>query len=182
MAEYAELAIPVRDLMGKPGAMREVELSIASPENWGEAIAKVAHGTVVRIDARLESVHEGILASGDIETVARAECVRCLEPIDVDIEADFQELFAYSDQDGYDYHVVDETIDLGPIVRDQVVLQLPFQPMCSPDCPGLDPTTGEKRPDGWQESTEDRPDPRWDALRELVDQNPPSTENKTSKE
>ena len=157
-------------------------MTIAAPEHYGEAVARVAEGTELEIDGRMESVHEGILASGEIRTDASAECVRCLEPIQVDIEADFQELFAYSDQDGYDYAVVDETIDLGPIVRDQVVLQLPFQPMCSPDCPGLDPETGLKRPDGWQAPTEDRLDPRWDALRELVDQDPTTTENDTSRE
>ena len=181
MAEYREFVIPVRDLIGKPGSMRELTLAVASPERLGEAVARVDQGTELRVEARLESVHEGILATGEVTTVANAECVRCLESIEVDIEADFQELFAYLDQDGYDYQVVDETIDLGPIVRDQVVLQLPFQPMCSSDCPGLDPETGEKRPEGWQEDTEDRVDPRWDALRELVDQDP-RTENETSRE
>ena len=182
VAEHSEFVIPVRDLIGKPGSMREISLSIPAPEHYGEAVARVTEGSTLAIDGRLESVHEGILASGEIRTEAAAECVRCLEPVEVAIEADFQELFAYLDQDGYDYQVVDETIDLGPIVRDQVVLQLPFQPMCSPDCPGLDPDTGLKRPEGWQAPTEERLDPRWEALRELVDQDPTTPETDTSKE
>lgn len=179
VADNTPLVIPVRDLIGKPGAMRELEITLGAPEHYGESVARVAEGDQVSITGRLESVHEGILASGEIHTQASAECVRCLEPIQVDIEPDFQELFAYSGEEGYDNEVVDETIDLGPIVRDQVVLQLPFQPMCSPDCPGLDPETGEKRPEGWQESSEDRLDPRWEALRALVDQD---NENGTSRE
>ena len=179
VADNSPLVLRVRDLMGKPGSMRELQMTLDAPEHYGEAVARVAQGSEVSIEGRLESVHEGILASGEIHTTAHAECVRCLEPLEVAIDADFQELFAYSGEDGYDNEVVDETIDLGPIVRDQVVLQLPFQPMCSPDCPGLDPETGEKRPEGWQESSEDRPDPRWEALRALVDQD---NENGTSRE
>ncbi len=182
MAQHSAFVLPVHDLMGKPGSMRELDLRVSTPEVWGEAVAQVAEGASVEISGQLESVHEGILASGEIHTRAAAQCVRCLDPVELDIETDFTELFAYFDQDGYDSSVVDETIDLGIVVRDQVVLQLPFQPMCSPDCPGLDPETGEKRPDDWQENTEDRLDPRWEALRELMDQDPTTNENGTSRE
>lgn len=168
--------------MGKPGSMRELDLRVNTPEKWGEAVAQVPEGAELEASGQLESVHEGILASGEIHTRAEAQCVRCLDPIGVDIDTEFTELFAYSGQEGYDSEVVDETIDLGVVVRDQVVLQLPFQPMCSPDCPGLDPETGEKRPEGWQESTEERIDPRWDALRELMEHDPTPNENGTSRE
>jgi Predicted metal-binding, possibly nucleic acid-binding protein len=169
-------ALNVRDLIGAPGQMRELDFSVAAPETYGEAVAKVSEGAPIEISGRLESVHEGILASGDIRCTAAAECVRCLDSIDIPIEADFQELFAYSDNDGYDSQVVDDTVDLEPVVRDLVVLQLPFQPMCSPDCPGLDPQTGEKRPEGWQGSDEKGIDPRWEALGQLLtdDNNPGS--------
>lgn len=161
-------SLHVRDLIGAPGQMRELELTVAAPETYGESVATVPEGTPIQVDARLESVHEGIFVSGDIHTQARAECVRCLDPVEIPIEAEFQELFAYSSDDGYDNEVVDDTVDLDPVVRDLVVLQLPFQPMCSPDCPGLDPATGDKRPEGWQGSDEKGIDPRWEALGTLL--------------
>lgn len=173
-------ALHVRDLIGAPGQMREVELNVLAPETYGESVATVAEGTPVTVDARVESVHEGIFVSGDIRTQAHAECVRCLDPVEIAIEADFQELFAYSSDDGYDNEVVDDTVDLDSIVRDLVVLQLPFQPMCSPDCPGLDPATGDKRPEGWQESDEKGIDPRWEALGTLLtDDTTPGPESPT---
>lgn len=168
MAVAHPFRIPVRDLIGAPGVMRELELEVSAPEHYGEAVARVEKDATLEITARLESVHEGILATGEVNCVAQAECVRCLEPIRLPISADFQELFAYSDQDGYDSQVVDETIDLESVVRDQVVLQLPFQPMCSADCPGLDPETGRKRSPGEAGEQEDRIDPRWSALQELL--------------
>ena len=40
-----------------------------------------------------------------------------------------------------------DLIDLEPALRDQVVLALPFQPLCSDDCPGLCPECGARLAD-----------------------------------
>lgn len=178
MSTKHPLVVPVRDLIGKPGEMRDRVIEVAAPEKYGEAVAVVPEGRAVELELRLESVHEGIFASGTIHTVADSECVRCLEPISLPIEADFQELFAFSAGDGYDYQVVDETIDLDQVVRDQVVLQLPFQPVCSEDCPGLDPESGQKRPEGYTPPETTDIDPRWEQLRKLVSE--PDNEAKAS--
>jgi uncharacterized protein len=44
------------------------------------------------------------------------------------------------------------------------VLALPFQPVCRPDCPGLDPETGLRLADHPELVTPEQRDPRWDAL------------------
>lgn len=168
MATAKPFVVSVRDLIGKPGEMREKHIVVDAPEAYGQAVARVPEGREVTVDLRLESVHEGIFVSGDIAAVADAECVRCLEPVTIPIDASFQELFAFSPDDSYDYQVVDETIDLEDVVRDQVVLELPFQPVCSEDCPGLDPETGEKRPKGYTPPKTTDIDPRWEQLTKLV--------------
>jgi uncharacterized protein len=150
--------------MHKPGTSESVSFTIPAPTHYGEAVSKVAEGTALTVTVLLESVHEGILVSGHIDTTAHAECVRCLEPITFALQAPLQELFAYLPDEAYDYVVVQEEIDLDQVVRDQVVIELPFQPVCSEDCPGLDPETGLKR-----DAESDRPeatpiDPRWAKL------------------
>ena len=40
------------------------------------------------------------------------------------------------------YPIVDDDLDLGPLVRDAVVLELPMAPLCRPDCAGLCPRCG----------------------------------------
>ena len=172
MATTNPFVISVRDLIGKPGDMREKNLVVDAPEKLGESLASVPEGRAITLDVRLESVHEGIFVSGTISTTADAECGRCLEPITLEIDSDVDELFAFSANDGYDYQVVDETIDLESVVRDQVVLQLPFQPVCSTDCPGLDPETGQKRPEGWTPSETTDIDPRWAELEKLMSDTP----------
>jgi uncharacterized protein len=159
--------VNVRDLVHRPGEMRERTLDFAVPEKLGEGAAAVAPAEDIRIDLRLEGLHDGILASAEVDTVARAECVRCLDPVQIDVQVEFQELFAYSPDEAFDYVVRDDQLDLEPVVRDAVVLSLPFQPVCRPDCPGLDPITGERLPDGFEPAVEEASDPRWAALEGL---------------
>lgn len=153
--------------MHRPGEMRERTVDFAAPEKLGEGAASVAEGESIHLELRLEGLHDGVLASGEVDTVARAECVRCLDPVEIETQVEFQELFAYSPDEAFDYVVRNDQLDLEPVVRDAVVLSLPFQPVCRPDCPGLDPLTGERLPDGFEQEIVEAPDPRWAALEGL---------------
>ena len=116
---------------------------------------------------RLETLHDGILASGRARGTMTAECVRCLDPIEEEMEVEFTELFAYALDEAFEYQVHDDTVDLEPPIRDAAVLALPFQPVCTPDCLGLDPATGEKLTEPLPEPDEGV-DPRWAALAQLA--------------
>lgn len=166
----------VRDLINRPGEMRERERTITVPETLGEALITVPAGESMHLDVRLESVHEGILATVEAHARAHAECGRCLEPFTEDLEVEFQELFAYSVTEADEYGVHGDHVDLEPPLRDAVVLALPFQPVCRPDCPGIDPVTGEKRQDGDVEVGRDEIDSRWAALSALVETEDGSTD------
>ena len=63
-----------------------------------------------------------------------------------------------------DYELSPEgAIDIEPMLRDAVVLTMPFSPRCRPDCKGLCPRCGGDRNLGECACTPDT-DPRWDAL------------------
>lgn len=156
--------IEVRDLMGRPGEMRERELSIIAPETFGEALAQVREGTEVHIDLKLESVHEGVLVTADVDTTMDAECGRCLETFATPFHVEIQELFAYTPSEAEESLVQGDHVDLEPTLRDAVVLALPFQPVCRPDCPGLDPESGELRDVEAEGLHGGIVDPRWAAL------------------
>jgi uncharacterized protein len=156
--------VAVYDLMHRPGEMREKSLDVSEPEGYGNAVIGVRQGTIVHVDTRMESLHDGILVSADVETVAEGECVRCLIDVKVPIEVEFQELFAYSLDEAFDYTVHDDHVDLEPVVRDAVVLSLPFQPVCQEDCLGLCPECGVRLLDNPGHEHEAPVDPRWAAL------------------
>ena len=156
--------VPVHEIMKRPGQMRELELDIELAEPMGTAVVAVPKGENVEIDLRLESVHEGILATGDVFCEAHTECSRCLDEMKLEVEVDFQELFAYSVQSDDELTVDGEHIDLMQVVTDSVVLSLPFQPVCSKNCLGLCVECGFRLAQDPDHRHESVVDPRFSAL------------------
>ena len=70
--------LPVRDIVRKPGEMREHEFSVTLKDAWGEGIVSYETGSELDLDVRLESVHEGILVSGIVDAEYSGVCGRCL--------------------------------------------------------------------------------------------------------
>ena len=161
--------IPVHDLMHKAGTMRRVNLEIQVPDALDNSVVAVEKGAEIVVDGRLESVHEGILVSANVSGEAKTECSRCLDPLKLEVDVEFQELFAYSLTDEDDLVITDETIDLEQVVRDAVVLSLPFNPLCSSDCLGLCVDCGVKLSENPQHEHEAPVDPRWNALKNLME-------------
>lgn len=144
--------------------MNELELDIALIDPMGQGLATIPVGEVIEVNLRLESVHEGILATGEVDTTAIAECSRCLEPLKLAVEVDFQELFAYSLEQEDDFLVQEEKIDLEQAITDAVVLSLPFKPVCSQDCLGLCPECGAKMAEDPNHVHQVQIDSRWSEL------------------
>jgi uncharacterized protein len=153
--------------------MREHVIEAAAPEGWGLDLVKVPAGTPVVIDARFESVMDGVLVTAEVEVPVATECGRCLDPVDIELVAPIQELYAYErDPDDPDAPVLaGDQLDLEPVVRDAVVLALPLNPLCDPDCLGLCPGCGARLADVEPEHAHDEVDPRWAALALLKDSN-----------
>lgn len=161
--------VDVYDLMHRPGEMRERTLEVTVPEGFGNAVIGVQAGSVLRIGLRMESLHDGILVSAEVDGVAVGECVRCLIEVEQPVEVEIQELFAYSHDEAFDYEVHEDSIDLEPLVRDAVVLSLPFQPVCQEECLGLCPQCGARLLDNPDHEHEAPIDPRWSALGDLAE-------------
>ena len=169
------LVFDVRLLGRRAGAMTTVTTTIPAPADLGTDVIGVPEGSPVELDLRLESVVEGVLVTGTADMVAVGECVRCLREVSVPIQVEFQELFVHdaSREAGYEdedevSQIQGDLIDLEPVVRDDVVLDLPFRPLCTPDCSGLCPTCGARLDDEPGHHHDLVVDPRWAALDGLV--------------
>lgn len=139
-------------------------------------------GARLEIELRMESVMEGVLVTGAVRAPVAGECVRCLEPLADQTEADFQEMFRYpeadavtgaaaeeTDDDGEEEFLVhNDLLDLEPVLRDAVVLSLPLRPMCREDCPGLCPDCGAQLAGDPDHHHDEPVDVRWAALQELA--------------
>lgn len=130
--------VDVRDLLATPGASRRVTVE-ETFEGLGTELARIPAAPPVRMEILLESVVEGILVSGPLSGRVAYRCARCLRPFDGDFEVEVNEVFAPDATDeGDEYPIIGEgLIDLEPMVRDAVVLELPFSPLCRSECRGL---------------------------------------------
>lgn len=166
-----------RELGRRAGLSRTLRRTVEVQTPLGvEGVIAVPKGAQVELDILLESVVEGVLVSGTATAPVEGECARCLDPIsadDNDVEVEFTELFAYpdsvteetTDEDEIP-RLVDDRIDLEPMVRDAVVLALPAAPLCREDCPGLCPDCGGRWADLGPDHRHETIDPRWAALTE----------------
>lgn len=159
------------DLPRRAGEMKEYQLALDIEKPIGIDVIAVPAG-ILNLDLRLESVAEGILATGEFDVIAKGECIRCLDPIELELERNFQELYAYEanpDEEEEDQLLMDgDVMDLEAPIRDAIVLALPINPVCDEDCQGLCPECGQK----WAELPEDHAheqvDARWSALKGLL--------------
>jgi len=165
----APLVLDIHELGRRPGAMVRLSRAVPAPADLGLDVVGVPEGSDLELQVRLESVVEGVLASGTARASLAGECVRCLDDIEGDLEVDFQELYVYADRDADDQapRLEGDLLDLEPVLRDAVVLALPLQPTCRPDCPSLCPECGAHLADepGHRHAVAD---PRWAALQGLL--------------
>jgi len=166
--------------------MKEYQLDIDAPFRVGVPLIGIPEGDLIEIDVRCESVTEGILVTADIFAVAVGECIRCLDPVELDVDRKIQELYRYEptddkgkksrhkeedlvdlDEDEILY-VEGEQVNLELPILDAIVLSLPVNPLCDEDCLGLCPDCGEK----WENLPEDHQheviDARWAGLTGLT--------------
>lgn len=162
----APFVLDTRELGRRPGSQLTRVLTEPAPAELGIELLAVPEGSPVHLDLRLEAVMEGVLVTGEAEAEVEGECSRCLEPISDSIQVDFQELFVYDEEfEGDDVsRLEDDLVNLEPLLRDAVVLALPFQPLCQDDCPGLCAECGVRLADEPDHRHEDPIDPRWAAL------------------
>jgi DUF177 domain-containing protein len=164
------LVLETHELGRRAGAMKVVRTSVEAPADLGIGVIGVPLGSPVELDLRLESVVEGVLVSGSATVVVRGECVRCLGDVSDELEVAIQELYVYpgvEPDDDLASRLEGEFIDLEPLLRDEVVLALPFQPLCRDECSGLCVECGANLNNDPGHRHEARLDPRWEALRGL---------------
>ena len=169
----APLVLDTRELGRRPGSQRKMSLTAEAPAELGIEVLGVPEGSEVHLDLRLEAVMDGVLVSGTASADLEGECARCLEPIEDVITVDIQELYLYEPADGNDEdddvsRLEDDLLDLEPVLRDAVVLALPFQPLCQDDCPGLCVECGARLADDPDHRHDEPVDPRWAALADLT--------------
>ena len=165
----SELVFEIHELARRAGTMKTIRRTVAAPASLGIDLIGVPQGSDIDLDLRLESVVEGVLVTGTADVILSGECARCLEEVDDRGSYTIQELYFYPGKDAEEdaSRVIDDMIDVEVALRDAVVLELPFTPLCRPDCAGLCPQFGANLNNDPGHNHGEQVDPRWEKLADL---------------
>ena len=156
--------VHVADLVNRPGARRRERLEGRLPGVVQVVDTCLRTELPIVVDTLLEWVSDGLLATGTVEGAWEAPCRRCLKPARGDLRVEFQELFEPSPREGESYRLGHDSIDLEPLAREALTLDLPLAPLCTETCRGLCPTCGADLNLGDCDCPPVGGDPRWAAL------------------
>lgn len=87
-------------------------------------------------DLEVQILDNAVLAQGTLTLDLKCECVRCLKPFRHKLE--LEDWACHLPLEGEDkVEVINDTVDLTPQIREDIVLAFPQHPLCKPDCGGL---------------------------------------------
>lgn len=116
------------------GTIREVPFEV-SHFTIDDLTFKNLHSLV-----RISRTREGLLLQVEAQAEIKTMCVRCLEEFFLPVEVEFEELFQFPSRYREETDLLlpeDGYIDLGPLMREYLILALPIRRLCKEDCLGL---------------------------------------------
>lgn len=109
----------------------------------------------LKVRGQLLASEDQVFLRGTLRGALETTCSRCLEkarlPIDIPLTVTFMPRSDGADEEDDDEENLDvalfdgDQIDLGPEIRDQLLISLPITRLCREDCAGLCPTCGGNR-------------------------------------
>lgn len=116
---------------------------------------------------------QGILLQVDFHAAVELDCVRCLTGFKQSLHIEFTELYAFSQKYVTDSGLLmpeSAIIDLAPVLREYILLEIPISPLCRTDCKGLCPVCGNNLNESTCNHDDDSVDPRLASLKKLLDE------------
>lgn len=177
---HIEREISREDLGWMLGSTPDTGFSAEAPATF--------RGKLVRVNER------DIVFEGEVPLALSTSCRRCLNRAEIGVEVRFSldlvnrahlkereleqleqveddgegEIAGTFTPDEADQLVYEGTeVDLGPAVREQILLALPMGALCKDDCRGLCQICGHDQNEGDCACDQHVPDPRWAALRSI---------------
>lgn len=138
--------------------------------DWGPDGFELREPPRVVLDAE-ESADRGVHVSGTLTARLLETCRRCLDAVErvreIELDLRFEpDLDPWEEGPGlYALNGDLEQLELGPALREELILGLPEYPLCRPECEGLCPRCGTNLNENDCDCAEESGDPRWEALR-----------------
>jgi uncharacterized protein len=92
-------------------------------------------------DLEIQKLENSLLVQGRLLLTLDCQCVRCLRPFQRRLE--MENWAAHLPMEGEEsVPVVNDSVDLTPVVREDILLEFPQHPLCGPECRGLPAASG----------------------------------------
>ena len=158
------LRINALELLRHPGATRHIETTVP-PDELDLDDDRVRGDIAIAVDAT--SSVDGVVVHGTVTTSWSGQCRRCLVDVEGTSVSAVDDLFQQHPRHEDAVAITADQIDLAPVVREYVLLDLPDAPLCKDDCAGICPNCGIDRNTATCDCDTSATDPRWSALEGL---------------
>jgi uncharacterized protein len=94
----------------------------------------------------LNRTQSGLRINAEFNAKMEAQCGRCLENFMLPLSTKFEEIFTFENHPLSEDELIipeDGNIDFQPYICDYLMLEVPINPICKPDCQGLCDICGE---------------------------------------
>ena len=170
------MRIELENLEGGKGDFAHVYL----PDDLNPVDERMSLSGPATVSGKVRLAGNEVFVNGHVETRAQVECDRCLQPVEIPVNADFA--LEYITGSEYESSGVAElteeemsvavfdgkALDVDEIVKEQIVLAVPTRMLCREDCKGICPECGTDRNTGDCNCATNDTDPRWAALKKLI--------------
>ena len=164
------LLVNATELLRQPGTVRSISTSVAQADV--DVHEPRLHGDIA-IELALTSTLDDIEVVGTLTVDWSDECRRCLTALTGPLTVEVEERYALVSDDPARtvdpevFPIEHGQLDLGPMVREEVLLGVPDAPLCRDDCAGICPECGADLTTGPCGCARDGRDERWAALDQL---------------
>lgn len=169
------MRIELENLEGGKGDFAHVY----NPDDLNPVDERVKLSAPATVNGKIRLAGNEVFVNGHVDARAQVECDRCLKPIELPVNADFE--LEYIPDSEYESSAVaelteaemsvavfdGEAIDVDEIVKEQILLGVPTRMLCREDCKGICPECGTDRNTGECNCETKEIDPRWAALKNL---------------
>lgn len=162
--------VRVRELLHTPGEQHHLTGALTL-EPGSLTSARLRDDVDATYEVTLEAQGSRVHMRGRARGAWTGPCRRCLEPTGGDLDVTVDEIFQVGAIAGETWPITDGMIDIEPVLREAMLLELPVAPLCRPDCAGPDPERypATSAPDDEEVTVRD---PRWAALEGLTIDDP----------
>jgi uncharacterized protein len=169
------MRIELENLEGGKGDFAHVY----NPDELNPVDERVKLTAPATVNGKIRLAGNEVFVNGHVDTRAQVECDRCLKPIELPVNADFE--LEYITGSEYESSAVaelteaemsvavfdGEALDVDEIVKEQILLAVPTRMLCREDCKGICPQCGVDKNTGECNCETKEIDPRWAALKNL---------------